>query len=60
MPRSSCDSFLYFPVNLDIDFRFEFPYIDEVRYGEFHVVEKIVEWTYKMQVLSEFLVKTFI
>ena len=34
-----CTIILHFPVDLYVDFRFEFPHIDEVRYGELRVVE---------------------
>ena len=43
---------LHFPVDLDLDFRFEFPHIDEVCYSELRVVEKVMERTYKMQVFG--------
>ena len=47
-----CTIILYLPVDLDDDFRFEFPHIDEVCYSELRVVEKVMERTYKMQVFG--------
>ena len=58
--RALCALYLFVTINFNIDFRFELSHIDKICEGKVHVLEEFVELAYQMQILCQFLVKTFI
>ena len=50
----------FLPDNFNINLCLELPHIDEICEGKVHVLEEFVELAYQMQILCQFLVKTFI